>query len=417
MWFFATLLEALKGFLFATSSTILYPGVAMSKRPVLLNQILLIIIIILASCDGTIRSKSDVEELCQAGEYEAVYQWVNSQLLTSSFKELSENKESLQFGLNSLIESYSARDTSSSAAKEILSWLTDIEDAHFSNVNAYFLDMLPKAYVSKDFAFLHFDKAIELYVMGKRGCPRENAEKLIGSAPLSEYVNYFNQYSNRIASSGLGSTRLKVDQDFHFKKIQRFLSQRNDSVAEIWCDSIAGVRNLPTSDELRERARATEEENRAITEAAEIAFKEYAEGDSLRKVIEGIKQQIDYLSNRSENSDGSPYLRISGYVIQRVSDQGYKPVWECSFSNGQHFLFETTQGAFSSQGNFSAWGIKTHSKTITTTQGFQQDWPYFRQVADETAEAQSMNRRDGIIRLKELKEELKENEEILYSQN
>ena len=186
MWFFATLLEALKGFLVATSSTILYPGVAMSKRPVLLNHILLIIIIILASCDGTIRSKSDIEELCQAGEYEAVYQWVNSQLLTSSFKELSENEESLQFGLNSLIEAYSARDTSSRAAKEILSWLKNIEDAHFNNFNAYFLDMLPKVYVSKGFAFLHFDKAFELYVMGKRGCPRKNAKKLIESAPLSE---------------------------------------------------------------------------------------------------------------------------------------------------------------------------------------------------------------------------------------
>jgi len=100
-----------------------------------------------------------------------------------------------------------------------------------------------------------------------------------------------------------------------------------------------------------------------------------------------------------------------------VSTQGYYPAREYLFSNGQHFLFETTQGAFSRAGDFSAWGIKTHSETITTNQGFQQDWPYFRQVADATVETQSMDRRDGIIRLKELKEELKKNEEILYSQN
>jgi len=106
MWFFATLLEALKGFLVATSSTILYPGDAMSKRPVLLNQILLIIIILLASCDGTIRSKSDVEELCQAGEYEQLYEWITKTISSSSVIEIQTQEPQLEDAITCLINHY-----------------------------------------------------------------------------------------------------------------------------------------------------------------------------------------------------------------------------------------------------------------------------------------------------------------------
>ena len=414
MWFFATLLEALKGFLFATSSTILYPGAAMSKRPVLLNQILLIIIILLASCDGTIRSKSDVEELCQAGEYEQLYEWITKTISSSSVIEVQTQEPQLEDAIACLINHYRSLDPTQDDVRSIQWWLSNIESFHFSRPDIRKLGLLPRIFLSSQFRFQDFDKLFIYYF--------EN-ESITISSMIDSMLQQYQPDQYRSAYENFVSKRLTTQNQYvTLKSILTKISTYVSPMEGAWCDSVMESLNIEIA-----RAKKIDEENiqraKVLDEQLHKAENELAalqedferlksfdeEINSLEKKVQSLKHEVD----QAKYENGMSW--ISGSIIGLSSQSSYSHIYECSDNQGNHFLLETFYTSFNSQGSFSLYAKKQPDVAITTVNGFKQNWAKWAEVSEEGYSDYMLGQ--GALRVA-LKKELTDAKQLLdQSQN
>ena len=355
----------------------------MSKRPVLLNQILLIIIIILASCDGTIRSKSDVEELCQAGEYEQLYEWITKTISSSSVIEIQNQEPQLEDAIACLINHYRSLDPTKDDARSIQGWLSNIESFHFSRSDIRKLGLLPRIFLSSQFGFQDFDKLFRYYF--------ENESITIPSM-IDSMLQQYQPDQYRSAYENFVSKRLTTPNQYvTLKSILTKISTYVSPMEGAWCDSILESLNIEIArakkidEENIQRAKVLDEQlHKAENELAALQ-EEYErlknfdeETNSLEKKVQSLKHEVNQ-AYRGENR----MSRLNGSIIGLSSQTGYSNIYECSDNQGYHFLLETFYTSFNSQGSFSVYAEKQPDVAITTVNGFQQDWAKWAEVTEE----------------------------------
>ncbi len=87
------------------------------------------------------------------------------------------------------------------------------------------------------------------------------------------------------------------------------------------------------------------------------------------------------------------FKHLRAFIVARFSENEYEislpsySYWFGSLPSSRHALLYTTLTAFSTKGWFRLWVEKGERKTITTVDGFVQDWPTFKEVPAWEGEA------------------------------
>jgi hypothetical protein len=84
------------------------------------------------------------------------------------------------------------------------------------------------------------------------------------------------------------------------------------------------------------------------------------------------------------------YSQIYGYIVARISEGVYEAAWLQynyfgTFPSSSHFILNTTITNYSSKGRFGLWAKKLGTHTITTTDGFEEDWDIYQENEFGTA--------------------------------
>ena len=409
MWFFATLLEASKGSLFATSSTILYPGAAMRNVSRLLNLTLLIILL-LASCDVKVQSKSDVDQLCQANEHNKLYEWVIARLSSSTIAEIERDAPLLSDAISCIISHYRSLDSTSAEAISIRMWLSNIESFHFSRSDVRELEIIPRIFLSNQYQFQEFDKLFKLYIENETN----NIPSIIDSMFHCYQSDLFRAAYDNFISLRLPPRSQHVTLKSLLTKFSPYVLPNEGSEGLTWCDSIMESLNIEI-----ERAKKINEENarRAKALGDELQRAE-SELETLQEELERIENFDDELNSLAEKvkllkdevnqayHGKNRMMRINGNIIGLSSQTSYSNIYECSDNRGNRFLVETIYTSFNSQGSFSLYAEYLYDVEITTINGFHQKWPKWGEVSGEDYKDYMEDRAD-------LKKELAEAKTLL----
>ncbi|NQV15404.1 SUMF1/EgtB/PvdO family nonheme iron enzyme [bacterium] len=262
-----------------------------------------------------------------------------------------------------------------------------MESFHFSRSGVRELEIIPRIFLSNQYQFQEFDKLFKLYIENETN----NTPSVIDSM-----LHYYQGDQFRAAYDEFVSLRLIPQNQYVtlkalLKKLSPYVLTRAESDGMSWCDSILGSLNKEI-----ERATKIDEEN---TRKAIIL------GDKLQKVennLEALRDEFDRINNFDEETNslknrveslkhkknkayGEDRMTIvSGYIVKLYSQTGYSNIYECSDNQGYHFLLETFNTSFNSQGSFSLYAEKEPDVPITTVNGFQQDWAKWAEVSNES---------------------------------
>ena len=351
----------------------------------LLNLTLLIILLI-ASCDVKVQSKSDVDQLCQANEHEKLYEWIIIRLSSSTIAEIERDDPLLSEAISCIISHYRSLGITSSEASTIRMWLSNIESFHFSRSAVRELEIIPRIFISNQYQFQEFDKLFKLYIENETN----NTPGVIDRMFHSYQGDQFRAAYDDFVSLRLTPQNQYVTLKSLLAKLSPYVQSNDGSDGTTWCDSIIESLNIEierakkTTKENARRAKALGKELQRAESELETLQEEFEqisnfdeETHSLEKRVKLLKDEV-YQAYHGENR----MMRIQGNIIGLSSQTGYSNIYECS-DKGNRFLLETFYTSFNSQGSFSLYAEYVSDVEITTTNGFQQKWPKWGEASDE----------------------------------